>query len=739
MTIQNLLLLIANMGRSSILTMANMDTERQAFIQELVAALLENSQFVGNVSPFAPSQEPTSIANPTSKSESDCKTSDETHTGFFLSRACTMPIGDRERLARDAYVQLQFDFPQVPDASIEALAELYRRISAETSMSQTAAEVPVTTALLDSLVFSNNYEAFSSTRDAKRFQHSEASGLLAASLLLLIFRTCLETPGDARAEALLSPLVMKKAAQTRNFVTNTKHKTLWETVDEEKVEEKFAAQEDPDDLSEVYLGHSPERQAVHFPARNQEKEPTSVVSREEQLRYFVSLTFSSSFQNLSAEKWEQWCLDEHLVAIIMLLVDRAPFQDAGDDNADPAPMVLYGPRGAWSRYLYLLRDHILRFPGASHQTLRQLKELMGYFKDHQFVSTTTGSLHRCFQQPKHMVLRVLRELAISREFRQSVNQRAQQSLVLVIQELIPLLTMEVHQLISAPSAAAQNVSERRLEEPCGEDDGEDELLIVVLQLLRYVLFASSDGRRATTNFYESGMLRTLLMLLPQTSNCGYSHESPVQERRWFSPLFRLFGECALWHDGFAAYIARVPKFISIYSTLQEHHVVEKFLLALAFHQHDIQVQMSSHDVTSTVSDVLTSNALFPLHCKSYLDAIQRDTMFVLNCLAKVLATLKPAMQKDLEQSLRKVLTTFTRSFVYPTFCTSADQQQDQSLIPPDDGKVKVKKDEDRAEAEFLHFTTLRNKLRQRLKSLLAALCSNSTLTYAEGRASSKLD
>ncbi|RLN49793.1 hypothetical protein BBJ29_010123, partial [Phytophthora kernoviae] len=103
-------------------------------------------------------------------------------------------------------------------------------------------------------------------------------------------------------------------------------------------------------------------------------------------------------------------------------------------------------------------------------------------------------------------------------------------------------------------------------------------------------------------------------------------------------------------------------------------------------------------------------------------------------------------QKELQRSLQQIYTRFTRVFEYPTFATAeaARQQQQfeqQTLNHNANGageEKKEKKDEDRGQAEALQFTALRNKLRQSVKSLLAALSSGSSVGYA-GRASSKLD
>ena len=119
-------------------------------------------------------------------------------------------------------------------------------------------------------------------------------------------------------------------------------------------------------------------------------------------------------------------------------------------------------------------------------------------------------------------------------------------------------------------------------------------------------------------------------------------------------------------------------------------------------------------------------------------------MFLLDCLEKVLANLTLTMQKELRCSLQQIYAAFRQSFEYPTFVAADAVHQQQQLDPQEtSGNAQdidaVKKREDRGQAEALQFTTLRNKLRQSVKSLLAALSLDSTMTSIGGRVSFKLD
>ncbi|ETN19162.1 hypothetical protein PPTG_04551 [Phytophthora nicotianae INRA-310] len=695
-----------------------MDADRELFIQQLVAALQENTALAGGVPSLSPRSPGAADGGSSSDSSTEGEKSPQQYTGLFLSESYSTLSGNTERLARNAYKQLQFDFPQLQEASINALAELYRRVSAEKSTQLVAAEIPITATLLDGVAFLNDQSPSYGSNATQTPRSSESSALLAASLFLLVFRLCLESPEDPRVEKLLSSLEIKRSQQQTRKTETSSNKPVQEEAESE-LEEKYAAQEDPDDLSQVYEGQLPEPQTHVIPMWNHQTSAISSTLRIDKLRYLVSCTFSSSFEGVSMEKWEQWRLEDELVVIMRLLVGHPPENDdkideTEKDKRNTLPATLYGPIGEWSRYLYVLRDRVLRFPGASRNALWRLKELIEFLQRHQ----TAANPHHGIQ-PQHLLYRVLAELAISREFHQSGAQRAQQGLSLVIQELLPFITQEIHQLVQVSSAAEA-------------DDG-DELVVVFLQLLHFMLFASSNARTTTEKLHESGMLRTLLMLLPASDTD--KTQAVYLEKRWLPALLRLLGECALWHAGFAVYISRVPKFVKLLPTLREPFVAEELVLGLAFHQHQVAISVKM-DIWGT----FVSESLFPLKCESYLDAMKKlqDAVFVLDCLEKALVALRPAMQKELQRSLQPIYIGFARSFEYPTFAAAEAARQQEiaqqalSLKEEDD---KEKKEEDRGQAEALQFTALRNKLRQSVKSLLSALSSG----FVGGRASSKLD
>ena len=120
-------------------------------------------------------------------------------------------------------------------------------------------------------------------------------------------------------------------------------------------------------------------------------------------------------------------------------------------------------------------------------------------------------------------------------------------------------------------------------------------------------------------------------------------------------------------------------------------------------------------------------------------------MFLLDCLEKVLVSLRCAMQKELQCSLQQIYSAFGRSFEYPEYVVAdAARLQQQQFDPQENGGTlqdidAAEKRKDRSQVEVLQFTALRNKLRQSVKSLLAALSLGSAMTSTGGRVSSKLD
>uniref|UniRef100_A0AAV1TF14 Uncharacterized protein n=1 Tax=Peronospora matthiolae TaxID=2874970 RepID=A0AAV1TF14_9STRA len=731
-----------------------MDTDKELFIEQLVAALRANSapsSFTRILSSSPQASPDASRAGSSSDNAVEDEKSTQESTGLFLSGAVTMNCHDCDQLAQVAYAQLQYDFPNVSDASIEALAELYRRITAEKSTMDLATEVPVTTTLLDGIAFLNSYQGPPSmgwSSKGPMSSSNEASGLLAASLLLRVFRMCLEIPDDARVNALLSLLVPEKSKRSEEKEVPDVGGMTLEMKREVNYVEKFAAQEDPDDLSEVYEGHLPDgRMQGRNSVGGRHTAAKSAVSRTEQLQYLASQTFSSSFESVSIEKWEQWRLDDDLVAIMKLLVYHS---ETEQDRQNAVSVVFYGVHGDWTRYLYVLRDRIMLLPSASRNALLRLKELIEFFHRDQSYPTAVNTSQQLVQPPQHLVYCVLAELAMSSEFHQGAARSAQQGLAMVVQELLPLIVEEIHQHVSLPNdlprPTKRNEEKQNSEDVAGDDGVDGVLVAVILQLLHFTLFASSSARTTAEKFYESGVLRTLLMILPPKSDLDNGRHAQCQDKRWFSALLRFVGECALWHAGFATYLVRVPKFIAMLPMLRERFVVEELLLALAFYHHEVTVPAASSNWNIDVWTTFTSESVFPMQCDSYAVANKKlqDAVFLLDCLEKVLANLTPTMQKELQCSLQQIYAAFRRSFEYPTFVAvdAVHHQQQLDLQETSENAQDidaVKKREDRSQVEALQFTALRNKLRQSVKSLLAALSLDSTMTSIGGRVSSKLD
>ncbi|KAG1693797.1 hypothetical protein DVH05_022901 [Phytophthora capsici] len=142
-----------------------------------------------------------------------------------------------------------------------------------------------------------------------------------------------------------------------------------------------------------------------------------------------------------------------------------------------------------------------------------------------------------------------------------------------------------------------------------------------------MLLTSPNARTTVEKLHESGMLRTLLMLVPATAvnDAQKKQQAQCLEKRWFPALLRLLGECALWHPGFAGYIVRVPKFVALLPTLREQMVAEELLFALAFYQHQVQVNAPVGGSQTRVDmwESFVSASVFPQQCESYLDAMKK--------------------------------------------------------------------------------------------------------------------
>ncbi|KAF4315389.1 hypothetical protein BBO99_00009401 [Phytophthora kernoviae] len=228
--------------------------DRDAFIQQLVAALKENESLSDDAallsSPF-PSSNDAPRADLSSQDALEPEKSPSEATGLFQLNTASSN-GDNEKLAKEAHIQLQYDFPQVQEASIEALAELYRRLAAEKSYPNVTGQIPITTTLLDGVAYLNDQGAASnSSGQHQRTRSSEGSGLLAAAVLLLVFKGCLETSEGSGVSSLLKSLNVKqqqvKTLQAKELGSDAVRE---DQLQEKIFVEKYAAQEDPDDLSE---------------------------------------------------------------------------------------------------------------------------------------------------------------------------------------------------------------------------------------------------------------------------------------------------------------------------------------------------------------------------------------------------------------------------------------------------------------------------------------------------------
>lgn len=663
-----------------------MDEARELFIQQLVAALEENSVTAKDVSSTSLS----TIANdgPSSNASAfEGEHSSQEVTGLFHAATLSPSTTDPVRLAHDAYTQLQYDFPQVQEASIEALAELYRRLPSGTSR-DFAIAYPITTILLDNVNYLNDHNVSDPINRGLHVRNSEASGLLAAAILLRIVRVGLELPTDATVHNVLSALVPQQRLQTLRDDKMTHNVGP-------KLDQQVAAAR-PHDNNEVEKQHF--ASCVQSPMIKTTEATSVSGSLEAKLAWLASRTYSSTFHTVSMAKWEQWQLDDDLVTIIKLLIGHQRSQDEKNTSTNDEGMAstLYGVTGEWSRYLFVLRDRVLRFPATSRHSLWQLKELLDFFHNAQVA--TFGNM---VSRPQELVYRVLAELATSPDFQVQKTRASQQWLSTLLGELLPLMMQELHHLVAASSATSDYANVQK-----------SDMATVLLQLLHYLLDASATKCTTTEKLYESGMLRTLLLLLP-------SETEDAKEIQCYVPaLLRLVAECALWHAAFATYLSRVATFCKVLPMLHEHFVAETVLVALAFHQHQVQLENGSHiDIWAT----FRSNALFPTSCASNSDVVNKlqHTLFVLNCLDKGVSTLRPVVQNELQDTLQHLYSNLKLLFQYP----EATTQQGASH----------EKTKDRKEAEARHYTALQHQVRQRLKSLLAALSSDTRAT------SSKLD
>lgn len=588
-----------------------MTGDRAWFVQELIAALQEQGELAPAAELGLPDAGGLPVASVVSSGAGDA--SERQHTGLFSAPQLPQPSLARADLAAAAYDQLQFDFPQVAEREAQALADVYRSFaSSADSDGASVADFALTRTLVEGI-------AYLSDRSDGGARGSEATSMLAASVLLELARYCVEKRGSPKVRALLAKLVVP--ASTKRVDPAAQYSEQQRTAavsapenDTDELVEKYAAEEDPDDLSEVYEGGEPTNGLLqaHRSLASHRHVTDHGDSYESKLRFLASHTFSPSFAALSVDKWLEWGVDDSLCALIRLLVEAeadapATTTQTRDTSGESA---FFGADGEWTRYLYILRDRLLRFPASSQRGIRNLKDLAVHFHANQ---RPQRSLHKEVgaeeavadnQQPHHAVYRVFAELVVSKEFQQRSSQRAQESLAAAIYGLLPLIVEEL-QLIAQSSSKQPG-------EPL--DPRDNDLVAICLQLLHFLMLTAANARAMAERLHESGVLRTLLTLLPPSVK--EADKATLADSTWFRPLLRLAGECALWHEGVAAFVSRVPRAAALLPSLPAMLPAEAAVLSFSFHQHQVGGQ-------SNVWELFASPALFPPRCESFLDAMDK--------------------------------------------------------------------------------------------------------------------
>lgn len=663
--------------------------DREHFIRELIAALQENEKLT-----TAGTQLPPPFTSATSDQhhpsggdggggESDSSKEgndgndddDSVFTGFFQAAGSASAGGSFFPLttsgdgnvvsvaAAEGYETLQFDFPQIADGQLQALAEFYHRnatvertANGVAATATTMQQLPITTTLVEGIVYLTEKNAGSHASPATpaaaaevvASRNSEASGLLAASVLLFALEYLLRNADQVCARALLGKLHVpsKESGLDYNAPDHSISPVLnkADRTEEEEYVEKYAAQEDPDDLSEVYEGEFPVprvpfaatsiangKPSPSLPYAAKPAQAAASVSFTEKLRFLASHTFSSTFSAISAAKWEEWGIDACLFSVIQMLV----LGKRDGKEQEPQQDQLYGhPHGEWTRYLYILRDRILRFPNASPTGIRKLKELIQLLQPSASAGPKQWSKKRNtvvqdsdhtpaaeIQLPHHLVYRVLAELVVSKEFQQRSAQSAQRELATTIHDLLPLVIQETQRLGTQKQCTAQDLSLRTAA------DENDDLILILIQLVHFLLVASSSRRAAADTLQESGFLRALLTLVP--ADPSVAQETVTSKRFWFTPLLRLVVECALWSAEFAEYIVRVPKFASLLPIVKDEFPAEFAVLLVALYHHQLgefaalKALLVPHTDDVGMWESFVSTALFPLSCASYLDSMKK--------------------------------------------------------------------------------------------------------------------
>lgn len=631
--------------------------ERDEFLAALIAALQENAELASAAAaPLTPAVSPSS-SSPSSSSSSPAAASSTKPavTGLFRERwRVNDALGDDgldNTDACEAHARLQFDFPQLTDAQLLALAALYRRVAqGEGSAAQ---QLPVTNALVAGVVYLSE-QAGDATSSP------EARGLLAAALLLLLPARCLKFADQVRTRALLSRVVVPQAmAPLATATTATATSTIAADSSDDRSDayvEKYAAEEDPDDLSQVYEGSAPTTGrsiAALSAALGGSAMATGASSGAfaDKLQFLASRTFSSAFMGISCEKWDEWGLDRCLVDIVQHLLVTESSQQQQQQQQQRR---LYGhPHGEWTRYLYILRDRVLRFPNVSRGGIQALKDLVALLQPAMSIQQQQQSRKTAtavavgrddgtgseIQLPHHLVYRVLAELVLSKELQQRSSQPAQRELATALHALVPCIVREIQRL-GALRQASSSTGSRALESsdelaaPAAADENDD-LILILTQLVHFLLFVSPSKRITADKLQESGVLRALLSLVP--ADLAVAHAAMTSKRFWFTPLVRLVAECGVWNVEFAEYVIRVPKFAALLPAMREQFPAELSLLLVAFYHHELQsaatVQAlviseldggtSSRSSSSQLWDVFVSSSLFPLSCTSYLDSMTK--------------------------------------------------------------------------------------------------------------------
>lgn len=593
--------------------------DRAFFIQELIAALQENGQGAATAAAAVPAQ--SEVAGEDGEATAAAAAA---VAGLFLPVAADE---DEEDLAEAAYDRLQFDFPIVADAQLLALARAYK------SLGSKAAQFPLTLPLLNGIAYLNDQQKISTSVAPSAARGSEASALLAASVLLNVLRYCLENPETSLTKHLLAKLQLPETSQrpkTQDQWTPAALAAAADKLTSEQaqaavdhssiVEEIYAAEEDPDDLSLVYEGDHPAWRTTSFPTPSpaQAKAHASFNSASSmslvfaKLRYLATLTFSSAFMAISVEKWDEWQVDATLESIMRQLVSSSrnelELQLKASNSQDSVGSWLFGAQGEWSSYLFLLRDRLLRFPESSASGVWRLKELVTFL---QPKPQPFGSKAKQQNEPKQegwaphcVVYRVLAELAAAKEFR---IPRAQQGLSRAVLALLPQITVDL--------------------QTYGDVEHGD-LIVMLLQLVHFPLQVSPNVNGTVEQVYASGTLRTLLSLARTLTTAKKQDEQELEPGlkvvRWFwmAPLLRVVGESALWHSEFAEYLARVPHMAALLPTLTAHLPAETTVIFLAFHQHRV-ASNAANAAPVDVWQAFSTESLFPLQCESYLDAMQK--------------------------------------------------------------------------------------------------------------------